>query len=291
MSRGFRSRSIVIEVTRNSATKGKRPRSGTPSFWKICGLSAKRAWTRIWSTHGTTRRSAIVLGSCRSVGPPAAQSPTCDSRSSSSFLSDQREEGFVEVVGSGARAELAPGRRGEDASLSQQDQAVTPIRSVHDVARTTSVVPCAASEWKKSGDIPPENGVRDRTAGRVEDQELGLAKERGCERNPGSLSTGEVGDGGLRVSRLPGGPRAMTWSMRGAPTSTRQPRFDRGSRTPSAADAPMGSAWCHRRAIAGSPSLRAASARVTSPPATICTPTMGLISVDFPLPAADREAP
>ena len=36
-----RSRSIVIEVTRNITMKGNSPHSGAPMCWKICGLAVE----------------------------------------------------------------------------------------------------------------------------------------------------------------------------------------------------------------------------------------------------------
>ena len=201
---GVRSRSIVIEVTRNIETSGKSPSSGTPTCWNTSGRSAK-SWSTRKIEHARDdeeqrdrARVAAELGEHAQRGRDGAARLTRAPPSTRRRNASSRSLAPVRASSPSGRLD------GEDASLAEQDEPVAARCLVHDVARDEQRRAAVAPARGRSPTVAAQHRVE--PDGRlVEHEQLRLVEERRRERDTRALATGE---------------RRATWS-RSAPSPTR----------------------------------------------------------------------
>ena len=210
-----RSRSIVIDVTRNMLISGKRPEHrARRRCWKTCSRPAKSWSTRTISTHGTTSSSAIVRGSRRSCeSTRAAVAPVRERAHGVLPASTSRRNAVVEVGGAGARAAARRGVEvGEQPALAQEQQAVAARRLVHHVARDEQRRAAVGELVEEVPEVAAQHRV-EADGGLVEHEHVGLVEERRRERDARPLAAREPPDEPCRPSS-PRPTRSITASTR-----------------------------------------------------------------------------
>ena len=199
-SRVVRSRSIVIEVTRNIVMNGKRPTSGgADRARRSAGVLLEASLSSGEQDGGTTSSSAIVRGSrrsCVSTRSAVAQ-VTAGAHAPRPPRSAPGRPPRV-VLGRSA-AQLRPGSRPRGSPVAHQQQPSQRSASSITWLETSSVVPRRGEPAERRPEVPAQHRVEaDRRL--VEDQQLGLAEQRRGKRDPGALAAGETGDDLVGVS-------------------------------------------------------------------------------------------